>query len=93
VVTEKTTQAVRAQLTLAPEAFALLGGELAPDLAEAFVCSEVSLAEGEELSCVVLPANGEKCPRCWNWRTPADSACLCGRCHEVVMACGTGRKE
>ena len=92
-VTEKTTQAVRAQLTLAPEAFALLGGELAPDLAEAFVCSEVSLAEGEELSCVVLPANGEKCPRCWNWRTPADSACLCGRCHEVVMACGTGRKE
>ena len=21
-----------------------------------------------DMVCVVLPANGEKCPRCWNWR-------------------------
>ena len=88
-VTEKTTQAVRAELTLPAEAYALLAGEGGPDLAEAFVCSEVSVKQGDELACVVLPANGEKCPRCWNWRTPVDEACLCGRCHEVVLACGT----
>ena len=90
-VTEKTTQAVRAELTLPAEAYALLAGEGGPDLAEAFVCSEVSVKQGDELGCVVLPANGEKCPRCWNWRTPVDEACLCGRCHEVVLACGTER--
>ncbi|MBR2683432.1 MAG: isoleucine--tRNA ligase, partial [Atopobiaceae bacterium] len=93
VVTEKTTQAVRAELTLSAAAYALLTGEGAPDLAEAFVCSEVTVNESDELSCVVLPANGEKCPRCWNWRTPVDEKCLCGRCHEVVLTCGTGNAE
>ena len=37
----------------------------------------------EELSCEVLPANGEKCPRCWNWRELGEDG-LCERCHDVV---------
>ncbi len=82
-VSEKTTQAVRAELTLTPEAHALLGTEGAPDLAEAFVCAEVSLAQGEELACSVVPAAGEKCPRCWNWRTLGADG-LCPRCGAAV---------
>lgn len=85
VVSEKTTQATRAELTLAPDAFALLSGEAAPDLAEAFVCSEVCVREGEALSCEVLPAHGEKCSRCWNWRELGEDG-LCERCSSVVSA-------
>ena len=85
VVSEKTTQATRAELTLTKDAFALLAGDGAPDLAEAFVCSEVCVHEGEALSCEVLPANGEKCPRCWNWRELGEDG-LCARCSSVVGA-------
>ncbi len=85
VVSEKTTQATRAELTLTKDAFALLAGDSAPDLAEAFVCSEVCVHEGEALSCEVLPANGEKCPRCWNWRELGEDG-LCARCSSVVGA-------
>ena len=92
-VTEKTTQAVRAELTLPTALFEQLSGDAAPDLAEAFVCSEVTVSEGDELACVVLPANGEKCPRCWNWRTPVGANCLCGRCNEVVLSFTTNRTE
>ena len=82
-VTEKTTQATRAELTVPSETFQLLVGVGSPDLAEAFVCSEVCVHEGDELSCEVLPANGEKCPRCWNYRELGEDG-LCERCHEVV---------
>ena len=83
VVTEKTTQATKAKLTLPAEAYALLTGEGAPDLAEAFVCSEVCVCEGDELACEVLPASGEKCLRCWNWRELGEDD-LCERCHDVI---------
>ena len=53
--------------------------------AEAFVCSEVELACGDELACEVLPAHGEKCPRCWNWR-PLGADGLCCRCSHAVAA-------
>ncbi len=83
VVTEKTTQATHAELTLPHGAFALLTGGGAPDLAEAFVCSDVYAHEGDELACEVLPAEGDKCPRCWNWRKLGADG-LCARCHDVV---------
>ena len=85
----KTTQAARAELTLPHEEYALLTGDGAVDLAEAFVCSEVCVHEGDELSCQVLPAYGEKCPRCWNWRELGEDG-LCERCSEAVAACGDG---
>jgi isoleucyl-tRNA synthetase len=85
-VSEKTTQATRAELVVPADAYALLSRADAPDLAEAFVCSSVCLHEGDTFSCEVLPASGEKCPRCWNWREPVDADGLCQRCHDVVMA-------
>ncbi|MCH4054038.1 MAG: isoleucine--tRNA ligase [Atopobiaceae bacterium] len=77
------TQAVRARLTVPAELFAALSHDI--DLAELLVCSEVELAEGEELACEVEPAHGERCPRCWNWRTLGADG-LCPRCHEAVAA-------
>jgi len=83
VVTEKTSQAARAELTVPAEAYALLSGEDACNLAEPFVCSEVCVHAGKEYACTVLPALGEKCPRCWNWRVPGEDG-LCERCHDAI---------
>ncbi|WP_077597814.1 isoleucine--tRNA ligase [Olsenella urininfantis] len=88
VVSEKTTQATRAELMLPAESFALLAGEAPINLAEAFVCSDVCVHEGDALSCEVLPANGEKCPRCWNWRELGADG-LCERCHDVMTGLGS----
>ena len=82
-VTEKTTQAASASLTLPASAVELLCGEGGVDLSEPLVCSSVSVSTGDQLSCVVEPARGEKCPRCWNWRELGDDG-LCPRCHDVV---------
>lgn len=84
---EKTTQAARAALTAPADTYELLAGELGCDLAEPFVCSEVTLACGEELACAVEPAAGEKCPRCWNFRELGEDG-LCPRCHDAVAAHG-----
>ena len=82
VVTEKTTQATRAEVTLtAEQASCIADANL--DFAEVFVCSEVSVSEGSELSVSVYPANGERCDRCWNYRELGEDH-LCHRCHEVV---------
>ena len=78
---EKSTQAARAIVTAPAETIAALAGV---DVAEALVCSEVELKEGEELAAAVEPAHGAKCPRCWNWREPHDERGLCCRCHDVV---------
>lgn len=82
-IPEKTTQASRAELTAPKELFELLNGEHSCDLAEPFVCSEATLKQGDELSCDVLPAHGERCPRCWNYRELGEDG-LCPRCHEAV---------
>ncbi len=84
---EKTSQAARATLVAPAEAYGLLSGELGCDLAEPFVCSEVELVEGEELTCSVEPARGEKCPRCWNYRELGEDG-LCPRCGHAVAALG-----
>ena len=82
-ISEKTSQAARAELVLPHDLYELLAGELGCNLAEPFVCSDVKLSEGDELACTVLPAEGEKCPRCWNWRTLGADG-LCPRCHAAV---------
>ena len=84
-LTEKTTQAARATLTVPAELHDLLAGKMGCDLAEPFVCSEVELAQGDELACSVEPAHGEKCPRCWNFRELGEDG-LCPRCHDAVAA-------
>jgi pentatricopeptide repeat protein len=67
----------------AEEAFRLLTSAYGCDLAEPFVCSTVGLVQGEEASCAVAPATGEKCERCWNWRELGEDH-LCHRCHDAV---------
>ena len=84
VVTEKTTQAARCVLTLPSSEYELLAGH-ADLLAEALVCSGVEVREGDALAAEVLPAEGDKCPRCWNWRTLGADG-LCCRCHDAVAA-------
>lgn len=80
---ENTTQATLARISLTPEMKKAL--EVVPhlDVAEALVCSAVELSDGKDLSCSVVQATGEKCPRCWNWRH-LESDGLCSRCSKVM---------
>ena len=81
-VTENTSQAAKATLTLPADASEALAGV---DLAEVFVCAAVEVEAGDELACAVAPADGEKCPRCWNYRNLGADG-LCCRCHDAVAA-------
>ena len=58
---------------------------------ELFIVSGVTFAAGEELACEVKPAEGEKCPRCWNYRTLGGNANhphVCERCGNALDAIG-----
>ena len=81
-MTENTSQAAKATLTLPADASEALAGV---DLAEVFVCAAVEVEAGDELACAVAPADGEKCPRCWNYRVLGADG-LCCRCHDAVAA-------
>jgi len=61
-------------------------------LAEIFIVSAVEVIVAEaatgasaEMVVTVLPAVGEKCPRCWNWRE-LDETGVCARCAGVLAA-------
>src|SRR6185312_4916068 len=61
----------------------------APALKELFNVSAVELALGsDELNAATLPADGEKCNRCWNYRTDTAQygpwSNVCGRCAEAL---------
>lgn len=81
-ITEKTTQATRAEVVLPAEAFQCVN-DADVDFAEVFVCSAVTVSEGTELAVSVFLADGERCDRCWNWRNLGEDH-LCHRCHEAV---------
>lgn len=81
-ITEKTTQATRAEVVLPAEAFQCVN-DADVDFAEVFVCSAVTVSEGTELAVFVFLADGERCDRCWNWRNLGEDH-LCHRCHEAV---------
>ncbi len=60
-------------------------------LAEMLIVSAVVIAEGPELAVEVLPADGEKCPRCWNYRTLGSDPThpeVCARCAAVLTQRG-----
>lgn len=80
---ENTTQATLARISLTLDMKKAL--EVVPhlDIAEALVCSAVELSDGKDLSCSVVQATGEKCPRCWNWRHLEYDG-LCSRCSKVM---------
>ena len=58
---------------------------------ELFIVSGVEFVEGSDFACEVLPAEGEKCPRCWNYRTLGGNAnhpAVCERCGAALDAIG-----
>ena len=91
LLAEKSTQAARVVLSLPADQLEQLSG-LGVDLAEAFVCSEVELEQGDEVAATVFPARGEKCPRCWNYRELGEDG-LCARCHDAVAEHEHDHKE
>lgn len=84
------SQATRVVATVPEEAYGLLTGPYACDLAEFFIVSEVELACGEEFSATVEAARGECCDRCWNYRASTGAhgghAHVCDRCAAALGA-------
>ena len=79
------TVTVPADLKLAVEQY---GPEVFEELC---IVSGVSFADGDELAASIAPAAGEKCPRCWNYRTLGGNAAhphVCERCGDVLDAIG-----
>ncbi len=76
----------------APEAVAAVLRERgAAQLAEMLIVSDVAVAAADTLAIEVLPAEGEKCPRCWNFRTlgtDAEHPDVCERCASVLRSLG-----
>jgi isoleucyl-tRNA synthetase len=70
-------------ITLPADKHAVLEARGAEALAEMFIVSAVKLSIGPDVQVQVGRADGEKCPRCWNWRDLGDSG-LCARCEDVV---------
>lgn len=79
-VAEKTTQATRAHIHAPQEIIDQLADV---DLAEVLVCSAAELVADKSLEVEVHPADGERCPRCWNWRELGDDG-LCERCSDAI---------
>ena len=51
---------------------------------EFFIVSQVVITRGFELQVEARHAEGDKCPRCWNWDTVIDARGLCRRCSALV---------
>ena len=78
-------------LTAPADQLAALEAFGADALAELFIVSGVDFAEGEELSAAIRPADGEKCPRCWNFRALGGNPNhpdVCERCGDALDAIG-----
>ncbi len=70
-----------------------LGAEVFEEL---LIVSGVEFAEGAEVAAEVLRAEGEKCPRCWNYRELGGNAvhpAVCGRCGDALDAIGFAEAE
>ena len=60
-------------------------------LEELFIVSGVAVVEGSELACEVKLAEGDKCPRCWNYRELGGNANhphVCKRCGDALDSIG-----
>ena len=85
------SQEATVSVTAPGEAVAVLQGRGSDALSELFIVADVRLREGDELAVEVLPASGEKCPRCWNLRelgTDTDHPEVCERCASVLRQLG-----
>ncbi|HSK46960.1 MAG TPA: isoleucine--tRNA ligase, partial [Coriobacteriia bacterium] len=68
------SQEAAVRITAPAETAAVLRNRAPGALAELLIVASVSVEDGEDLSVEVGPAGGEKCPRCWNYRTLGVSA-------------------
>ncbi|MBP3867306.1 MAG: class I tRNA ligase family protein, partial [Eggerthellaceae bacterium] len=92
----KKSQEARVVVSAPAEALAALDGFGADVLEELFIVSGVEITEGEELACEVLAAEGEKCPRCWNYRVLGGNSnhpAVCERCGDALDAIGFEEAE
>ena len=58
-------------------------------LEELFIVASVEIDEADEIAVSIAPAEGEKCPRCWNIRTLGGNAAhpdVCERCGNALDA-------
>ncbi|MDR0469244.1 MAG: isoleucine--tRNA ligase [Peptococcaceae bacterium] len=67
------------------DAYAWLS-EYEKSLADLFIVSqtELSFVDGDGLDMEVVPAEGQKCNRCWVYHTDVDDEGVCPRCAEVL---------
>jgi isoleucyl-tRNA synthetase len=78
-------KALEAKLTLElPSNLLAVARRYEPSLKELLNVSQVELTSGESIRAITAGADGEKCARCWNYRTDigADQRwpTVCGRC-------------
>ncbi|MBE0477255.1 MAG: isoleucine--tRNA ligase [Coriobacteriia bacterium] len=89
------SQEARAVVTSPADTLGVLRDRGERTLADLFIVSAVELREGDSVAVEVLPAEGEKCPRCWNVRTDIGSVPehteVCGRCGRVLEEIATTR--
>jgi len=84
---------LQAEVTIStPEPAYSALASLGDDLRFVTITSAARVEQGDELAIAVNPSGGEKCDRCWHWRSDVgeDAAhpTLCGRC--VANLHGTG---
>ncbi|HCW89732.1 MAG TPA: isoleucine--tRNA ligase, partial [Marinobacter sp.] len=79
------SQEARVVVKAAEDVRSVLAERGTEELAAMFIVSAVEIEPSTDglLSVDVLPAEGEKCPRCWNYR-PLGASGLCARCDDVV---------
>lgn len=90
------SQEARVTVAAPREALDVLERYEAAVFEELFIVSGVAFAEGEELACEVAPAEGEKCPRCWNFRELGGNENhphVCERCGQALDAVGFVESE
>lgn len=85
------SQEAKVAVTVPSESYKALAAFDGQVFEELFIVSGVSLSEGSELAVEVSNADGEKCPRCWNYRElegNSKHAGVCKRCADVLSTIG-----
>ncbi len=85
------SQEAAVNVTVPADVLDELGGFEAAVFEELFIVSGVSIVAGDDFSCEVVPASGQKCPRCWNYRElggNANHTDVCERCGDALDKIG-----
>lgn len=77
----KSSSGVKVELALPESTVAATAGV---NLAEVFMCADVTAAPAAQLGVKVDNADGAKCPRCWNFRSLGGQHGTCVRCDDAL---------